>query len=132
MLALSGTVVIAATLFFLLQALAAVLWPSTLRRMLGGFAATARLHYIEMGMRILVGAAFVHFASQMAYEVVFRGFGYLLLVTTLVLLFVPWKLHRRFALWAVPLATRSLLPYALGSVLIGGFIVYAFVVGSPD
>lgn len=80
----------------------------------------------------LVGAACVPFAAQMAHKTVFPGGGYLRLVTTLVLLFVPWKLHRRFALWAVPLATRSLVPYALGSALIGGFIVYALVTGPLD
>lgn len=49
MLSLSGTAVIAAGIVFLAQALTALIWPSTLRRRLGGFAATAHLDYIEIG-----------------------------------------------------------------------------------
>jgi len=127
---LSGLAVVAVALFLLAQATLAMFSPATVRRFLAGFASTPKVHFTELTLRVVAGAAFLHYAPHMQYPQVFQLFGLVLLATTAALFFVPWQLHRRFAQWAVPLATRVLAPYALGSAIAGGFILYAVIAGT--
>lgn len=120
-------VVVLAGLF--LVALAAFAWldPPRARRFLMAFASTATKHLVELGMRLLVGAAFILAAPHMAFPAVFSLFGWVLVLTTLVLAVVPWRLHRRFAAIAVPRATRHMA--ALGTAsLVGGVAVIGAVI----
>mgnify|MGYP001323267898 CR=1 FL=1 len=103
--------------------------PNLTRRFLAGFASTRLLHFVEMGLRLLIGAAFVLYAPKMALQAVFSVVGWILIVTTVVLLFVPWKLHRRFAEWSVPMATKRMLLLGFGSYIAGVFILFCLFCG---
>ncbi|HSM68304.1 MAG TPA: hypothetical protein VK830_01215 [Xanthomonadales bacterium] len=59
----------------------------------------------------------------MAFAAFFEVFAWVLIVSSLVLFALPWKWHRRFAGWAVPLATRSMPLFALVSLAGGAFII---------
>ncbi len=126
---LSGAGVLGFAGFLLLQGVMALVRPARVRAFLGHFAGSARAHFTEMFLRVVVGLAFLCFAPFSARPMLFEAFGMVLLVTTVLLLFVPWRVHRRFASWAVPLATRHMAPYALGSLALGMAVVHAVIAG---
>jgi hypothetical protein len=117
-----------------LAALAGVLGASTYLIMLGGlalssspsiasflmgFASSPALHYLELAIRMLVGGSLVTYAPFTCHAWVFRGAGWIVIGTTVVLLCVPWQLHRRFAQWSVPQALQYRSLIGLCSVLGG-------------
>jgi len=85
-----------------------------------------------MFVRLAVGAAFVIYAAQMKFPVVFTAFGWLLIATTAVLMFVPWKLHRRYADMALPMMYRWMTVFAVVSLFGGVFIIYSFFSGTAS
>lgn len=105
--------------------------PNLARRFLAGFASTRLLHFIEVAIRLLIGAAFVYYAPKMALSVLFSVFGWILIVTSAVLLFVPWTLHRRFSEWSVPMATNRMFLLGFGSYIAGLLILFSLLYG-PD
>jgi hypothetical protein len=104
----------------------ALISPSKARMFLGGFAGSAFAHYLELCIRLVAGAAFLRRAPQMLFPGFFFVFGWILVITTVALFAVPWRLHRRFAEWGVPRATRYLKLIAFSSIA-GGILVLASV-----
>jgi hypothetical protein len=122
--------VLAASAFLLLQGVLGLWRPQAVRCFLDGFASSAAAHFGELAARIVVGLGFVGYAAQSAWPTAFAAFGWLLMLTSLPMLLVPWRWHRRFAQRAVPLATRWMPPYAL-ACLCAGLAVLAGVVIAP-
>jgi len=122
--ALSGIVLVGfcACLF----GLAAVvgLRPSLAEQFLRSFASSGRAHYTEQGLRLLVGTAMVNFAGLMWYPELFALFGWLIVVTSIALLLVPWRWHQRLGTWVIPLTIRYMRLYALGAVALAAFVLY--------
>jgi len=112
-------------IYLLLLGGASIVRPDATRRFLGSFASSARAHYIELFARLVLGAAFIVAAPQMQFSEVFVAFGWLLITTTMVLLVVPWRWHRRFAAWSVPMATRSMTTFAIGPLVAGAVVLYS-------
>lgn len=123
-------VVVSAGLF--LVALAALAWfdAPRARRFLMAFASTASKHLVELGVRMLAGASFILAAPHMALPAVFSVFGWVLVLSTLVLAVVPWRLHRRFAEQAVPRATRYMAALGTASLLGGVAVIGAVIRGA--
>ncbi|MDH3298039.1 MAG: hypothetical protein OEM96_07160, partial [Gemmatimonadota bacterium] len=93
-------------------------------RLLTGFASSARAHYTEQALRLIAGLAMVLFAPEMQLSNLFRAFGWLLVLTAAGLLLIPWRWHRRFGEWAIPLAIKHMKLFALGAFALGVFILY--------
>lgn len=110
----------------------AVVRPAVARAFLGGFASSPQLHALEQGIRIAVGAALVIHAPHMAYSTAFTGFGWLLIGTSLGLLCVPWRWHRRFAEVTVPPVLRFLPVYAFFQFALGAVLVVSVVRAPVD
>jgi hypothetical protein len=128
---LSLATVLLAGLYFVALAAVAILLPSRAAVFLGGFAQTAPRHYLELLLRVIVGAAFVVQAPRMPFATVFAVFGWMLLLTTAGLAMLPWRWHRLFAEGAIPRMTR-LLPIVGGvSLLLGLAILWALFVVTP-
>lgn len=108
-----------AALYLLVLGAAALRRPDLARRFLGGFAATQRVHFMELGLRLLTGTALIQYAPRMAGAPVMTGFGWILVGTSLALAVVPWRWHHRFASQAVPQAMRYLWLIGLASLLGG-------------
>lgn len=107
----------------------ALVAPAHASKFLLGFAGSARLHYIELGLRAVSGAAFVLHAPQMRFAEAFGVFGWVLLVTTVGLATVPWRWHRAFAERTVPYATRYVALIGFGSLVFGAFILASALTG---
>lgn len=93
--------------YFIGLAMVAFAAPEKVARFLESSAGSVSTHFLEMGLRLAIGAAFVIRAPQMMVSGAFHLFGWGLILTTVCLLAVPWRWHRRFALRVVPQAIRK-------------------------
>lgn len=116
--ALTGT-------YFLAFALLAWRAPTRVGRFLLGFARSAPTHYLELAVRVTVGAAFVVTAPALRGAPLFRGFGWVLMLTSAGLACVPWASHRRFANWAVPRALAQLPLLGVAALGLGALVLGA-------
>lgn len=128
--ALALTIVVLTGLYFVALAFASLFMPERSSRFLLGFVGSALTHYIELFLRLVVGGALVLHAPRMLFADTFTVFGWVLLITTGCLLVMPWQWHRRFALQAVPRATRHITLVGLTSLVVGGLILVAVARGS--
>jgi hypothetical protein len=119
--------VLTAGIYLLILGGAAALRPAATKRFLSSFASSARAHVAELLVRLILGAAFIVAAPRMMFSAVFDAFGWLLVATTLVLVWIPWRWHQRFAAWSVPMATRSMPLFSVGPLVGGVVILYALL-----
>ena len=122
--------IVLTALYLLALGAASLVAPARASRFLLGFASSQPLHFVELFLRLLVGAALVLYAPRMFLSGAFNLFGWVLLVTTACLLLVPWQWHHRFAQFAVPRVTRYIGLVGVASLVIGGFILAAVARGS--
>ncbi len=126
---LSGLIVVSIGIFLIGLSVVIAVKPMRAQRFLKSFASSARAHYTEQAIRLTVGAAIVVFAPLMLFSYFFNFFGWLLVVTTVGLLLIPWQWHHKFGEWAIPLAIRHLKLYGICTFVLGSFILYS-VLGS--
>jgi hypothetical protein len=122
-------VVVLAGVYLLALGAAALIVPVRAGRFLLGFAGSRPVHFTELALRLVVGAALVLHAPRMPVSAAFNLLGWLLLVTTACLLVVPWQWHHRFARHAVPRAIRHVTLIGLASLVFGGVILAAVARG---
>lgn len=121
--------VLLAGVYLVALAAVALVSPERAKRFLASFAGSAPAHFLELFVRLVVGAALVLYAPHMKFAGLFAVSGWVIVVTTIGLLAVPWRWHRRFATWSVPHATRNMWLFALGSLAVGVFVLLSVVLG---
>lgn len=102
--------------------------PSTARRFLNLFASSAKAHYLEQILRLLAGSALILYAPNMKFPLLFEYFGWLLIVTTIFLLIIPWQWHHKFGQWVIPLVIQNLNIYGNATFALGTFMLYGLFV----
>lgn len=122
---LATAVVSGAGVFLVLLGTAALLRPSLARNFLLGFAGSSARHYSELVVRLAIGSALVLASPPLPGAAAFSFFGWVLLATTGVMLFVPWRTHRAFAETTVPKALRHLPAIGLVSLAAGVATLWA-------
>ena len=100
----------------------ALLAPTHASRFLLGFAGSARVHYLELVLRAVAGAAFVLHARRCASPSSLEFSAGCFSITTAGLVVVPWRWHRAFAERTVPYATRYVALIGFASLVFGAFI----------
>lgn len=120
---LAAAVVLITGVYLLGLGLLSAVRPELVKRFLTAFASSARTHYTEQILRMVVGVALIMFAPAMYYPKLVEVFGWIIVITTAGLLLIPWQWHHRFGQWAIPLAIRHLKLFALGSLLLGVLIL---------
>ncbi|MCO6512740.1 MAG: hypothetical protein J5I65_18300 [Aridibacter famidurans] len=120
----AGIVVAIFGLFLIGLAALCVFRSPAAERFLSGFAASAKAHFTEHTIRFIVGAAFIVSSPSTIFPSLFLIFGWVLVVTSAILLLLPWRWHREYAKWAVPLVLLRLWLFALGSLTLGVIVVY--------
>lgn len=126
----TATVVVAATgLYLIVFGGFCLLAPAVTGRFLLGFASSPALHYLELALRLLVGAAFIRLAPRLPGAIGFLALGWILIGTTVVLSVIPWTWHRHFAQRSVPRALRYLPLLAGLSLVAGAAILTALLLG---
>jgi len=122
--------VVSAGFFLIALAAIALARPDLARGFLLRFAKTAKAHYAEVAARILVGVALVLASPRMLMSQLFLWFGVALLVSSILLLCLPWKWHRSMGERVLPRFVSLLGLVSLVSFLLGGLLVVATVAGS--
>lgn len=103
--------------------------PAIAERFLTAFASSARTHYVEQIIRLLIGAALVERAPTMWQPKIFWLVGWAIVVSSAVLLCVPWRWHHRLGERVLPLLVRHLRLYAGGSFAFGALLLYGVFAG---
>jgi hypothetical protein len=130
-LVLALVTVVLVAIYLIGLAVLACWQPKIASAFLTSMASSAKAHFLEAAIRLMVGTALVIYSPQMLFADIFWLFGWVIIVTTIGLLALPWELHHRFAAWSVPYATRNMALFGLGS-LAGGVFVLAAVVFGPS
>ena len=98
--------------------------PAIAEKFLTAFASSARTHYVEQIVRVLIGAALVVRSPIMWQPKMFWLLGWAIVVSSAVLLCVPWQWHHRLGARVLPLLVRHLRLYAVGSFAFGALLLY--------
>jgi hypothetical protein len=104
-----------------------LLRPAQGRRFLAGFAQTASAHYLELGLRILIGAALITHAPSMAASSLFVLLGWVLIATSVGLALMPWRWHARIAQRSVTMATHFSALLGFASISLGAGLAFALL-----
>ncbi|MCG9697206.1 hypothetical protein [Shewanella sp. Isolate11] len=124
---ISRLLVLLAAIYLIALAVVTLFKPSYSRRFLNGFASTAMLHYIELGIRLIVGAALIFTAPEMRFTLVFQSFAWVIIITSLILLLLPWRWHNKFAKRVLPPLTKRVWLFGLLSLPLGLFMLYGLL-----
>lgn len=124
-ISVAGIIVVLSGVYLVGMALSVMVARRRVERFLESFASSARSHYLEQALRLTAGLGFVVFSPQMKFQTPFQVYGWILIVTTVALLLVPWRWHRRFGEWAIPFAIAHIKIYAIGALGLGAFVLFA-------
>jgi hypothetical protein len=103
--------------------------PASAERFLSAFASSARTHYVEQIVRLVVGAALIVRSPIMWQPKMFWLVGWAIVASSAVLLCVPWQWHHRLGERVLPLLVRHLRLYAVGSFAFGALLLYGVFAG---
>lgn len=117
--------------YFIVLGAAATLKPAKATRFFRAFATTPARHYLEMAIRLLVGGSMIMAAPRLHAAAVFEVFGWVLVITSAVLVVLPWRWHQRFAERVVAPFTRYIFAIGLCCLALGAFILLALVQVAP-
>jgi len=124
-LSISKWTIIAFGLFFMGAGLMMLFHPQKARAILRKAGSTNLINYAEITIRMIPAAALILFADHSKFPEIFKIFGWFMLGTSMVLYFVPRKIHHKFSLSAAdflkPFYFQLVSPFAF---LIGGFLIY--------
>ncbi len=127
LLIVARVIVAAVAIYFLVLGAMALVRPANARGFLLGFANTSLKHYAELVARLIVGVAMLVIARESAYPTALAAFGWILVVSTVIMALIPWRLHHRFAQFTVPSALRYLPLIGVSSLVMGGLLFWVAV-----
>lgn len=124
------TVVVVFGLFLIGLAWVVFVKPAIAERFFTSFASSARAHYTEQAFRLLIGGSMVVLSPTMWQADLFRIVGWIIVVTSVGLLLIPWRWHHWFGQWAIPLVVRHMGLYAVGLSAFGALLLLGVFYGS--
>ncbi|WP_320815542.1 hypothetical protein [Flavobacterium sp.] len=98
--------------------------PERVREIIGKAGSTYFINYTELGIRLIIGIAFLISSLFSIYELQFKVIGYFLMTSALLLMLVPIKTHNNFAKNAAaklkPIYLKICAPFSifLGTLLL--------------
>ena len=99
--------------------------PSRAREYLRKAGSTNFINYAEITFRMIPAAGLVIYSEFSKYPEILKLLGWFMIATSVVLYFVPRRIHHNYALWASdflsPQYIRLISPF---SMLFGGAIIY--------
>lgn len=115
-------------IFFIVVAFVMLFRPRTARSILRKAGSTNFINYAEITVRIIPALALILSADLSRYPTFIRVFGWFMLLTSLVLYFVPRHLHHNFSTNAAdilkPIYFQFISPVSL---FIGIIIIYCVI-----
>ena len=117
-------VVWAAAAYLLILGALMFVRPAVVHRFFGGFASSNRVNFLEAAVRLVVGLAFMGVSAETKLPLVFFGFGAVLAVTAIPLMFL-YRLHKAQAGWVIPFTRRFLPLMGVVAIAVGALIAWA-------
>lgn len=115
-------------IFFICAGLLMLINPKKANKILRMAGSTNFINYVEITIRIIPAVALILSANNSKYPDFFKIFGWFMLLTSLVLYFLPRQLHHNFSVKAAdilkPLYFQIISPFAL---LAGIMLIYSVV-----
>lgn len=100
--------------------------PKKARKTLQKAGSTNFINYAEITIRMIPAIALILYAELSLYPIFFKLLGWFMLITSVVLYFIPRRLHHSYSIkWAErikPFYFQLISPFAL---LFGAFVIYA-------
>jgi hypothetical protein len=129
--AVAGAILVAFGLF--LVGLTAVVFakPAVAERFFMSFASSARAHYTEQVIRLLIGASLVIRSAAMWQPKVVWFVGWAIVLSSLVLILSPWQWHQRFGEKVRPMLIRRMKLFAVGLLAFGVLLLYGVFTAVP-
>lgn len=125
MVYITGFLVNLFALLLLVLGLLCFLRPTSVQNFFDLFVATKKAHFIEQMIRLVVGLSLIRFSEMMTYSGLFYAFGWLIVVTSLLLIVLPWRWHQKFAQRVIPVVKKHLKVYGLLSLFLAVMLLYA-------
>jgi hypothetical protein len=125
----AAIVVVAFGLLLIVFTVVAFARPAHAEQFLMRFASSARTHYVEQLFRLLVGAALILLSSAMWQPKMFWLVGWAIVISSALLVCMPWQWHHRLGERMLPMVVRHLRLYALGSFAFGALLLYGVFAG---
>jgi uncharacterized membrane protein YfcA len=120
----SKWIIIIFGIFIILVGMLMLFAPKKVNPILRKMASTNFINYTEITLRLVPALALILYADFAKYPEIFKAYGWIMLITTLVLFFIPRQIHHNFSLKIAdnfkPLHFQiiSLLAFFLGFFLI--------------
>lgn len=127
--AIAGAILVAFGLLLIGVTVVVFARPAVAERFFMAFASSARTHYTEQVVRLLVGASLIIRSAAMWQPKVFWFVGWAIALTSLVLIITPWQWHHHFGEKVRPMLIRRMKVYAVGLLAFGVLIIYAVFTG---
>lgn len=121
---LAGIVVVAFALVLVGLTVLVFARPALAERFFLSFASSARAHYTEQVVRLVIGASLVVRSPVMWQAAMFRLVGWAIVVSSMGLLLAPWQWHHRFGARVRPMFVRYMKLYAMGLCAFGALLLY--------
>lgn len=118
-------IILFAGFFLITIALLSFTKPKVAAKFLEGFAGSLKIHVTEMVLRLIAGWSFIIYAPHMRFSDAFELFGWVLVVTSVALLVIPWRWHAKFAEMAVRPLTQRVWVFGVLSLPLGCVILYS-------
>lgn len=67
------------------------------------------------------------FSKSMLYTQFFELFAWIIIISTIVLIVIPWRWHNRLGKSVIPLTIKNLKFYAISASIFGVFILYCVI-----
>src|SRR5579872_2142097 len=133
MIAVTGAILVAFGLFLVGLTVVVFAKPAVAERFFMSFASSARSHYTEQVVRLLIGASLIIRSAAMWHPKVFWCVGWAVVLSSLVLILTPWQWHHRFGEKVLPMVIRHMKLFAVGLLAFGVLLIYSvFAAVSPN
>jgi hypothetical protein len=124
MSAVAGAILVAFGLFLVGLTVVVFAKPAVAERFFMSFASSARTHYTEQIVRLLIGASLIIRSGAMWQPKIFWLVGWGIVVSSLVLILTPWQWHDRFGEEVRPMLIRHMKLFAVGLLAFGVLLIY--------
>jgi hypothetical protein len=131
--AVAGAILVTFGLFLVGLTIVIFAKPAVAERFFMSFASSARAHYTEQVIRLLIGTSLVIRSAEMWQPKVFWFLGWAVVLSSLLLILSPWQWHQRFGEKVRPMLIRRMKLFAVGLLAFGVLLLYGvFAAVSPS
>ena len=92
------------------------------------FGSTNLINYTELGLRLLVGLAFIGLAPHTNYPLSLKYAGMFLAATAIILILIPRTWHHKYALWWADKLTHKQIRFCAPFSFVTGVVVIVLAV----